>query len=45
MTEERILSAVEAEGLTPSQQSLADYSLRKTAKSVEPTREKVPVTA
>jgi biotin synthase len=25
MTEERILSAIEAEGLTPSRQSLADY--------------------
>ena len=37
MTEERILSAIEAQGLTPSRQSLADFfSLRKAGPSAMP---------
>jgi biotin synthase len=45
MTEERILSAIEAEGLAPSQESLADYSLGKTANTVNHVRENVPAPA
>jgi biotin synthase len=45
MTEERILSAIEAEGLTPSQESLAEHSLGKTASAVHHARETVPASA
>nr|UXE45807.1 [FeFe] hydrogenase maturase subunit HydE [uncultured bacterium] len=42
MTEERILSAIEAEGLRPSQASLVDYSMAKTVNSLDLARETVP---
>jgi len=38
MTEERILSAIEAEGLKPSRQSLADYCRQKKATTTRAQR-------
>jgi biotin synthase len=43
MTEERILSAIEAQGLTPSRQSLADYY--QARRQTRLSREAVPAVA
>jgi biotin synthase len=43
MTEERILSAIEAEGLTPSRQSLDDFYRKRVVRSVEDRAEAAAV--
>ena len=43
MTEERILAAIEAEGLTPSRQSLDDFYQTKVVRSAEECAEAAAV--